>query len=263
MTVDSTELQQLLEFSVALARDAGAITHRYFKGSFSAERKADNSFVTTADREAERNIRDAIEKAFPDDAILGEEEGEKPGSSRRRWIIDPIDGTYAFVHGVPLYGVLIGLEVGDDPILGAVNLPALNETIYAARGLGCFWNGKPARVSATAALDQALLLATDFVESREHRFGSAVTVLRKRANVLRTWGDCYGHMLVATGRADVMLDPIMNIWDCAALLPIIEEAGGTFTDWEGRRTIAGGNAISTNGVLFQEVMQTIRNVESA
>jgi histidinol-phosphatase len=263
MTIDSSELQQLLGFSLGLAREAGAIANHYFRGTFFPERKADDSFVTVADREAERHLRHSIEQVFPDDAILGEEEGEKPGSSRRRWILDPIDGTFAFVHGVPFYGVMIGLEVEAEPLVGVVHLPALNETIYAARGLGCFWNDKPARVSSTSDLDSALLLATDFGARRHDRFGSALDDLRNRANASRTWGDCYGHMLVATGRADVMLDPVMNIWDCAALLPIIEEAGGTFTDWDGRRTIAGGNAISTNGLVFDEVMETIRKAESA
>lgn len=260
MTIDSSELRRLLDFSVTLARDAGAITNHYFKGTFSPERKPDKSFVTIADREAERQIRQAIEQAFPHDAILGEEEGEKPGTSRRRWIIDPIDGTYAFVHGVPLYGVMIGLEVDGEPLLGVVNLPALNEMIYGGKGLGCFWNDQPARVSSTSALDQALLLASDFGDDR---FSAAVRALRRKANAARTWGDCYGHMLVATGRADVMLDPVMNIWDCAALLPIIAAAGGTFTDWNGRPTIDGGNAISTNGALFDEVMETIRKAENA
>jgi len=260
MTIDSSELQQLLGFSLGLAREAGTIVDHTFRGTFSPERKADNSFVTVADREAERHLRNSIEQVFPDDAILGEEEGEKPGSSGRRWILDPIDGTYAFVHGVPFFGVMIGLEVEAELVLGVVHLPALNETIYAARGLGCFWNDKPARVSATSDLGSALLLATDFAADR---FGQALEDLRHRANASRTWGDCYGHMLVATGRADVMLDPVMNIWDCAALLPIIEEAGGTFTDWDGRRTIAGGNAISTNGLLFDEVMETIRKAKSA
>ena len=263
MTIDSSELSQLLEFSVQLAREAGAITEGYFKGTLSPDRKADNSFVTIADRETERHLRRSIEKVFPDDAILGEEEAEKRGVSDRRWIIDPIDGTYSFVHGVPFYGVMIGLEVDAEPVLGVVNLPALNEIIYAAIGLGCIWNHQPARVSSTSPLDQALLLATDFSTREKHSYGSALKNLRLKANASRTWGDCYGHVLVATGRADVMLDPVMNIWDCAALLPILEEAGGTFTDWRGRRTIAGGNAISTNGALFPEVMETIRITESS
>ncbi len=263
MTVTGAELKQLLDFSVRVAGEAGAITNHYFKGTVSPERKADNSFVTVADREVERHLRRSIERAFPDDGILGEEEDERQGSSGRRWIIDPIDGTYAFVHGVPFYGVMIGLEVEGEPLLGVVNLPALNEIIYAAKGLGCFWNDKPARVSSTSKLSSALLLATDFDASKEHNFGSTLGDLRQRANASRTWGDCYGHMLVATGRADVMLDPVMNIWDCAALLPIITEAGGTCTDWAGRRTISGGNAISTNGALFQEVMEIVRKAGNA
>ena len=261
MTIGSSELKQILDFSLELAREAGAITTHYFKGNFSLERKADNSLVTVADREAERCIRTRIEQVFPGDAILGEEEGERPGSSKRRWIIDPIDGTYSFVHGVPLYGVLIGIEIDDQPCVGVVNLPALNEIIYAAQGLGCFWNGEPARVSSTSKLDEALLLATDFSMCQREGFGPATAALHQKASVSRTWGDCYGHVLVATGRADVMLDPIMNVWDCAPLFPIMEEAGGTFTDWGGHRTIRGGNAISMNGALFREVMDTIRNPE--
>jgi histidinol phosphatase-like enzyme (inositol monophosphatase family) len=253
-----TELKWLLDFAVRLAREAGEITDYYFKGSFLTERKADRSFVTNADREAEAFLRTAISQAFPADGILGEEEGERAGTSGRRWIVDPIDGTYSFVHGVPLYAVLIGLEIDGEPILGAVNLPALNELVYAARGLGCFWNGEPARVSTTTSLSEALLLCTDFGACRQHGFGSAAEALQERVNARRTWGDAYGHVLVATGRADIMLDPVMNVWDCAALLPIVEEAGGRFTDWQGRNTIHGGNAISTNALLFDRVMDVIR-----
>lgn len=258
MIPDKVELKRLLDFAVRLAREAGDITYRHFKGSFVAERKADNSFVTIADREAERNLRASIERAFSDDGILGEEEGEKIGTTGRRWIIDPVDGTYSFVHGVPLYAVLIGLEIDGESVLGAVNLPALNELVYAARGLGCFWNGEPARVSATQALSEALLLATDFGTCEQYGFGPSAQTLQRQVNARRTWGDAYGHVLVATGRADIMLDPVMNVWDCAALLPLLEEAGGTFTNWQGKRTIHGGNAISTNGCLFDGVMETIR-----
>jgi histidinol-phosphatase len=154
--------------------------------------------------------------------------------------------------------VLLGLEIAGDPVLGVVNLPALGEMIYAARGLGCFWNEKEARVSSTSKLSESLLLSTDFGTCAAYGFGAAAGELQERAHSRRTWGDCYGHALVATGRADVMLDPVMNIWDCAALLPIIEEAGGTFTDWRGRRTIDGGNAVSTNGALFDEVFEVIK-----
>jgi histidinol-phosphatase len=258
MMIEQKELRELLDFAVEIAREAGAITYSHFKGSFVPERKADNSFVTIADREAEAHLRARIEKAFPDDAILGEEQGSKAGSSGRRWILDPIDGTYSFVHGVPLYGVLIGVEVDNDPVIGVVNLPAFDEIVYAGRGLGCFWNEKPARVTATNSLKDALLLCTDFGACERYGFGPATDRLQRQAQQRRTWGDAYGHMLVATGRADIMLDPIMNIWDCAALLPIITEAGGTFTDWSGAKTISGGNAISTNGVLFDVVMKAVK-----
>jgi len=258
VTVEIAELKHLLDFANALALEAGALTLEYFKGSFTTERKADQSLVTVADRETERLLRRRIEESFPRDAILGEEEGLRQGTTGRRWIIDPIDGTYSFVHGVPFYAVLIGLEVKGEALLGVVNLPALNEMVSAARGLGCFWNGKAAGVSTTESLGEALLLSTDFGICRQYGFEAAGEALQRRVQARRTWGDAFGHVLVATGRADVMLDPVMNIWDCAALLPIVEEAGGTFTDWRGKRTIAGGNAISTNGKLFPSVMDTIR-----
>src|ERR1041384_1366012 len=256
-----SELKALLDFAVQLGRDAGEIADRYFKSSFVTERKFYYSFVTSADLEVESYLRAAIHQAFPEDGILGEEEGERRGTTNRRWIIDPIDGTFSFVHGVPLYAVLIGLEVDGEAVVGVVNLPPLAELVYAARGLGCFWNGEPARVSNTESLDQALLLSTDFGTCEPHGFGDAADALQKRVSARRTWGDAYGHILVATGRADIMLDPVMNIWDCAALLPILEETGGTFTDWQGRKRIDGGNAISTNGLLFDEVMRIVRDGE--
>jgi histidinol-phosphatase len=251
------ELTTLLNFAVDLAREAGQVTLRHFRGSFVAERKADNSFVTIADRESETLMRTKISANFPADAILGEEQGLKPGTSGRQWILDPIDGTYSFVHGVPLYAVLIALEVEKDSVLGVINIPALNEIVFAARGLGCFWNDQPCQVSSIESLDEALLLSSDFGTCEQFGFGPAADRLQRLVHTRRTWGDAYGHLLVATGRAEIMIDPVMNAWDCAALLPIIEEAGGTFTDWHGERTIYGGNAISTNGALFEETMKNL------
>jgi histidinol-phosphatase len=259
MSADQPELKELLDFAVRLAREAGEITLKYFRQSPLTEKKADGSFVTVADREAESFLRRAISNRFPNDGILGEEAGEHRGSSGRRWIVDPIDGTFSFVHGVPLYGVLIALEIDGQPVVGVVNLPALDEIVYAAHGLGCFLKGERVRVSPTAKLEDALLLATDFGTCKQYGFGPAADELQRRVKARRTWGDCYGHVLVATGRADIMLDPVMNTWDCAALAPIIEEAGGTFTDWQGNRTINGGNAISTNGALVKEVIRIANN----
>ncbi len=254
MSIDKTELRELLDFAVDLARGAGEITLKYFRRAPETFTKSDGSFVTVADREAEAYLRRTITGRYPDDSILGEEEGESKGRSGRRWIVDPIDGTFSFVHGVPLYGVLIGLEIEGEASVGVVNIPALDELVCAAKELGCFFNDKPSSVSSLATLEESLLLSTDFRACTKYGFGKANDELQHRAKANRTWGDCYGHLLVATGRAEVMLDPVMNLWDCAALLPIIEEAGGTFTNWHGERTITGGNAISTNGVLFDEVM---------
>lgn len=254
-----SELNELLQFAVELGRGAGDITLEYFRKKPETSTKSDGSYVTIADRQAESYLRKEIAKRFPDDGVLGEEEGELQGRSGRRWVVDPIDGTFAFVHGVPFYGVLIALEIEGEASVSVVNIPALGETVSAARGVGCFFNGEPARVSGTAELKDALLLATDFTACEQYGFGRAAKVMQERAKASRTWGDCYGYVLVATGRADVMLDPVMNLWDCAPLLPIMEEAGGTFTDWRGVRTIDGGNSIATNGVLFDEVMSIVRD----
>jgi histidinol-phosphatase len=251
------ELQSLLDFGVRIARGAGEVTLRYFRGEFETRLKGKDDFVTQADLEAERFLRREINATFPGDAVVGEEGGETAGSTGRRWIIDPIDGTYSFVHGVPFYGVLLGLEIEGEPTAGVVNIPALGELVYAARGLGCFWNGRPARVSETERLEDALLLCTDFGACARFGFGRAAAELGRRASARRTWGDCYGYVLVATGRADVMLDPVMNLWDCAALLPVVEEAGGVFTDWEGRRSINSGNSVATNARLSAEVRRII------
>ncbi|HEX6648525.1 MAG TPA: histidinol-phosphatase [Pyrinomonadaceae bacterium] len=251
------ELKELLEFAVELGRGAGDITLQYYRKQPETSTKDDGSYVTIADREAEQYLHRQIAERFPDDGFLGEEEGESTGRSGRRWIVDPIDGTFAFVHGVPFYGVLIALEIDGEMSVGVVNVPALGEVLSAAKGVGCFLNGEPARVSETARLADALLLSTDFTACARYGFGPAAERLQARAKTSRTWGDCYGYVLLATGRADVMVDPVMNLWDCAPLLPIIEEAGGTFTDWRGVRTASGGNSIATNGLLFDEVMSVI------
>lgn len=257
MTIDEVELKELLDFSVGLAREAGDLTLRHFRQDITVNRKNDGSFVTEVDYQTENLMRSLIKQNYPNDGIFGEEAGEELGSSGRRWIIDPIDGTYSFVHGVPLYGVLIGLEIMGECLVGVANIPALNDLVYAARGLGCFWNDQPTQVTSVASLNEALLLATDFNACDKYGFGAATKELQSKVAVCRTWGDCYGHILVATGRAEIMLDAVVKVWDCAALMPIIEEAGGTFTDWQGARTISGGNAISTNGKLFNQVQEII------
>jgi myo-inositol-1(or 4)-monophosphatase len=245
-----------MAFAIDIAREAGAATLPYFRSGVDVERKPDDSPVTRADREAERLLRDRISARFPDHGILGEELGESSSAGRHRWILDPIDGTQSFIRGVPLYGVLVGFEVDSRMTVGVAYFPALDEMVNAAVGEGCWWNGDRARVSSTACLAQATVAYTNAADLDRLR-GPAWRRLQDATRIQRGWGDCYGHCLVATGRADVALDPIMNVWDCAALLPILTEAGGTFTDWSGRPGIDGGHAISTNGHLLKDVLKTI------
>jgi histidinol-phosphatase len=252
-------LRTMLDFAIDAAWQAGKITLEYFQTGTAVERKADASPVTLADRRAEEKLRECIQHTFPDHGILGEEFGEVTGGTPYRWVLDPLDGTRSFIQGVPLYGVMIGLEYHGQAVLGVVHFPALGETVYAAKGEGCHWNGRRAHVSTVSQWAEAVVLTTSvrslYDEGRRHVFDA----LQAQTRLQRTWGDCYGHILVATGRAEIMLDPILQIWDCAALQPILEEAGGTFTDWQGTATHTGGNGLSTNGHLFQPVMEIIRS----
>lgn len=266
--MNCSELERRLEFAIAAAREAGASTLRYFRRTdLDVELKDNLSPVTRADREAELLLRRRIAEAYPNDGILGEEFGEQGGSSGNTWILDPLDGTMSFVHGVPLFGTLVALESDDEAVLGVVYLPALGELVSAAVGLGGSWSvpgeptPRPARVSEVSEIKEGLFCTT-WVEGFE-RIGrrDLYDRLLQGTGADRGWGDCYGHVLVATGRAEVMVDPLMNAWDAAPLKPILEEAGGTFTDLEGNATIRGGNAVSTNGRLFDAVMEVVRETK--
>ncbi len=252
-------LATLRDFAAELAWQAGKLTMRYFQTGLVADLKGDESPVTLADRESERLMRRMIEERYPQHSILGEEEGEtRPGASFR-WILDPIDGTRSFVRGVPLYAVLVGLEREGEVVVGAVNAPAVGDFLTAAKGEGCLWNGRAARVSTTSSLAQCLLLCTDVGSMAPAGREAAYKRLVGATAMQRTWSDSYGYILVATGRAEVMIDPVMAVWDCAALYPVLREAGGTFTDWDGTPTIYGGEAIATNGRVLDETLALVRN----
>ena len=260
----NADVSARLDLALSAAREAGTLTLRYFQEyNYAVELKRDRSPVTVADRQAEQLLRERISAAFPADGIVGEEFPERPGESGYRWILDPIDGTKSFISGVPLYGTLVGVELDGSSVAGVIHIPALGETVYAAKGTGArFVRGDrpavPAHVSRTSRLADCLFCTSEvktFAKSgRREAFDQFDTACR----LARTWGDCYGYLLVATGRADVMVDPLMNVWDCAALKPILEEAGGTFTDWQGEPTIYGGEAIATNGLVFDEALAITR-----
>jgi histidinol-phosphatase len=255
-------LTSRLELALSAGREAARSTLPFFQNdALAVELKHDASPVTVADRQAEQLLRERIAAKFPQDAILGEEFGEQGGTSGYRWILDPIDGTKSFIRGVPLYGTLVGVEHEQQSVIGVAVFPAIDECIYAAAGQGAWYQQgtaapRRAQVSTRQYLGEALVCTSDTRFPPERQ--GTMARLQNAALVSRTWGDCYGYLLVATGRAEVMLDALMNVWDAAAISPIVLEAGGTFTDWQGRPTIYSGEGIATNGRVLEEVLSFTR-----
>ena len=247
--------QSLLDFAVNLARAAGETTLAWFQASdLTVDAKADGTPVTAADRASERLVRERLAASFPADGILGEEEPETPGTSGRRWIVDPIDGTKAFTRGVPLYSTLLALDDEHGPAVGVIVLPALGQVVYAGRGLGCWADGVPARVSSTTALDGACLTSSGYT----HWDDGALLAVKHAGCMLRTWGDGYGYAMVATGRADAMVDPEVEVYDVAPMPVIMAEAGGRFTSLDGTLGAAGGSGLATNGLIHDDLLAALR-----
>ena len=240
---------------------AGNVAKRYYGKNPEVQLKRDGSPVSAADFDAERSAREWIEKKFPADGIIGEELPTTRESAKRRWIIDPIDGTFTFLQNVPLWGTLVAVVEGERVIAGAAYFPALGETIVASPGKGAWWNGSRTAVSKVSELESARLVTTDARFNRDPSRRERWLELQNGARSMRTWGDCYGYLLVATGRADIMVDDVISVWDGAALLPVITEAGGAFTDWKGRTTAFGGDAIATNYLLADAVRDILVSPE--
>lgn len=262
MTLESTNAR--MEVAKSIAWSAGQVTLKHFqKESLTFEQKADRSPVTIADRECETYLREEIKRGFPDDGIVGEEFGETEGSSGYRWILDPIDGTKSFITGVPLFGTMVAVEKDGQALIGAVYIPGLDEGVFASVGHGC-WHQKGshapqrASVSNCSQLENATVVTSEVETFAERDSAAVYERLADTAYFARTWGDCYGYMLVATGRVDLMIDPILNIWDAAAVQPIINEAGGKFSDWDGRERIDSGDAVGSNGHIHADVLNLIR-----
>lgn len=250
---------ELMEQAVGFARSAGELTLGWFNhAELSVDAKADGSPVTQADRAAERLLRDLISEAHPEDSIVGEEEADLIGTSGRRWVIDPIDGTKAFTHGVATYSNLLYVEDEHGPAIGVINLPALGETVYAGRGLGCFLDGTKVTVSARQQLEGSYLCCTGF-----HEWTPAMFERVQEAGLeLRTWGDAYGYALVASGRAEAMFDPVLAWWDIAGLTVIVPEAGGTLSAWNGsdellHRDHGYYTAIASNGHFHDRLVEIL------
>jgi histidinol-phosphatase len=252
-------LRELLDFITETAFLAGRSTLAHFQTGIQADYKADRSPVTQADRQAEQLIRGRIEKYYPKHTIIGEEFGKKENSqSSHCWFIDPIDGTKSFLRGIPLYAVLLGLEIEGRVAVGAAYFPAMDEMLAAADGEGCWWNGRRARVSQVAELSGAWVTTTDVGNFDDSGRAEAWKRVQKAAYVRGGWSDAYGYLLVATGRAEVMLDPVMSVWDCGPFPPIFREAGGYFGDWQGNETIYAGEALATTRTLLPEMLALLK-----
>jgi len=251
-------LRPYLDFATDLAYRAGRITLGYFNAGIRPDYKSDDSPVTAADRAAEEFIRGEIEKAYPGHAIVGEEFGETAGKGNPfRWIIDPIDGTKSFMRGVPLYGVLLGLEIEGESRVGVCYCPGTDEMLCAADGEGAWWNGRRARVSQVDSLKRACVCFTSMHGFEQNDHIAAWERIQKAAYMVRGWSDAYGYLLVATGRAEAMFDPAMRIWDCAPFPPIFREAGGYFGSWDGKPGHKHNEALAVTSKLLPDLLRLI------
>lgn len=250
--------EQWLEAALELAAGTGRVALGKYRKGIQVDLKSDLSPVTEADRAAEQYAREWIGERFPKHGIVGEEFGEHQPDAPLRWFIDPIDGTRTFVAGVPLWGTLVALCEGETVIAGAAAFPALDESLGAAVGVGCWADGVRCAVSATSDLSRATVLTTDerFTHSPPER-RAAWNRLAAGAATVRTWGDCYGYLLVATGRAEVMVDGAMRPWDAAPFVPIITEAGGTLVDFSGRTTAFGDGTIAAGAAIAGTALELL------
>jgi histidinol-phosphatase len=265
----ATAFDGRVQFALELVQAASRETLQFFRTErFQVERKSDRSPVTLADKQAEQVVRGLVTSRFKHDSLLGEEFGSIQGDSGYEWIIDPIDGTKSFISGVPLYSTLVGMTYNGSPVIGAISIPALGELAIAAKGLGCWYgqgsnweNGASVslhrcQVSQQPNLQDGLLVTSQVDNFENHRrAGAAYRNLEEMAYVTRTWGDGYGYLLVATGRAECMVDPIVNPWDVAAVAPVIEEAGGRFSSWSGDFNIRAGHCLGSNGHVHEQVLR--------
>jgi histidinol-phosphatase len=240
--------EEELSFANELADLAGEIGLGYFGGTFEVRLKPDRTPVTEADIAIEAAIREAVKRTYPDDAVLGEEAGSQ-GRARRRWIVDPIDGTRNFARGVPVWATLIALEEAATVQVGVVSAPALGRRWWAERGRGAFVDGERIGVSSVERVEDAVL---------SFAYENLVPEIAARAWHARGFGDFWAHMLVAEGAVDGAVDATgVNEWDLAAVQVIVEEAGGRFTDLEGVARFDGGSALASNGLLHDELLESL------
>jgi histidinol-phosphatase len=252
-----TAFEDDLAFAHELADLAGEIGLGFFHGSFEVTIKPDRTPVTEADLAIEAAIRERVRERFPDDSVLGEEGGLQ-GKGRRRWIVDPIDGTKNFADGVQIWSNLIALAVDEEPVVGVVNLPALGERYEASRGGGARLNGEPIHVSRADRVPRSFVVFAGMEDWLSGPYATGAQDLVSAARRNRGFGDAWGHCLVARGSADVMLELELATWDFAALQVIVDEAGGRISQFDGTALVHGGTVLTTNGLLHDEIVARLR-----
>lgn len=251
------QFEEFDSFARKLSLETQRIVLPYFESpDLEILSKSDDTPVTAADREAERMIRDALETLYPEHSIVGEEFGEKGAGSAYTWVIDPIDGTKTFTAGCPLFGTMIALLKDGEPLYGSVNYPALGKRI-SGDNHAAYCNEKPILARSGVPLKDAIVLTTDVQSIGQFQDGQAFEELLAKTRFCRTWGDCYGYFLVATGKADIMLDPVMNPWDIMALVPVLRGAGATITDWHGGNPAKAKSLVAANADLHETVIEIL------
>jgi len=248
-------------FMAELAEKSGDFIRPLFASpGLSVEFKADESPVTAADKGAEKLLRSLIAKKFPAHGVIGEEMGSDRPNAEFVWVLDPIDGTKSFISGVPLFGTLIALMHNGQPVLGAIHQPILRQLVLGD-GKTATLNGRTLLVRPTTKIEEATFLTSDPLNPAKYQNGAAYEALTRRARLVRTWGDCYGYLLLAAGWADVMCDPIMNPWDIQALIPIVRGAGGIITDWQGRDPVKAESIVAANAALHPQVIAALGQIK--
>ncbi|MFZ4628151.1 MAG: inositol monophosphatase family protein [Blastocatellia bacterium] len=259
--MQSEEMRSFLPFVEELQEKAGQIIRSFYGQPLAVEHKADDSPVTRADRETEAVLRGLIEARYPTHSIQGEEYGEKRGSSGWRWILDPIDGTKSFVLQTPLFGTLIALERDGVPVLGSIHFPLLERLLIGSAETGTFLNGVACRVSSTSDLAQATMIITDPRDLLPHPGHELVIALASQVRLVRGFGDCYGYFLVASGLADLMVEPKnLQYYDIAPMPPLLSGAGGIFSAFDGSLDFRQGQGLAANPRLHAEVRAIVEKI---
>ena len=253
-----TNQSEFREFINHLANISGKIIRNYFRADINIDSKADNSPVTIADRKAEEVMREEIMKNFPEHGIIGEEFGNYNESAEFIWTLDPIDGTKSFICGALSFGTLIALLKNGKPVLGAINQPVLNELLIGDNNTAEI-NGIQTKLRECNNLSKSVLLTTDHLNIGKYQNRNNFEKLIKKVKLYRNWGDCYGYYLLATGFADIMVDPIMSVWDTLPLIPIIKGAGGIITDYQGNNPVGGSSIIAASAGIHNEVINKLNN----